>query len=260
MTILKVLATLLTTYRTPVHPLGSLNTRNVFKVIDPDFCRDFAQIQASSQQQQLTYKAVFGGDTAPAYRRRSGVEFSVTITIFHNYEPVLEQQVYFLQRFPKSFEPRFQGTADEDASAKRGLPTATPSDSISVSQRDPRLWAAFCKDYNPIHISPMLAKAFGLKTVIAHGNHVAARLVEQLRSKAGGEPATTAQRSIWREDRPYTIETRFLKPMLLPAQLGVWWEDGQVSGSASGQRADFYVGKGGTVNMSGFVSEGVSSK
>lgn len=53
------------------------------------------------------------------------------------------------------------------------------SQSISVPKNIGKQYASLCKDYNPIHISSLLAKLFGFKRSIAHGMWISAAALSQ---------------------------------------------------------------------------------
>lgn len=78
-----------------------------------------------------------------------------------------------------------------------------------------RLPAGLGRDYrrvsgdpNPIHTSAFVARAFGFARPIIHGMWTHARLLAAVGSRV--PPA-------------YTVEVRFLKPVLLPSTVGAWW-------------------------------------
>jgi hypothetical protein len=78
-----------------------------------------------------------------------------------------------------------------------------------------RAFAGVSGDRNPIHLHPLLAKAFGFPSVIAHGRW------EQARSLAAAGVADADVRH---------IETHFRAPLLLPGRpLLRTWQDGQVT-------------------------------
>lgn len=70
-----------------------------------------------------------------------------------------------------------------------------------------RRYAAVSGDRNPIHLSPLAAKAFGFRRAIAHGMYTAARALADLGPAARGET--------------FAWEISFAKPVLLPSTIGV---------------------------------------
>jgi acyl dehydratase len=72
-----------------------------------------------------------------------------------------------------------------------------------------RRYAAVGGDHNPIHTSPIAAKLFGFPTVIAHGMFSAAAVLANIEARLP-------------EAVSYSV--RFGKPMVLPAQAGLYVE------------------------------------
>lgn len=90
---------------------------------------------------------------------------------------------------------------------------------LTLTRKDPWLWAAICKDYNPIHISAILAKSFGFQNQIAHGNHVVA-LVQTLVGRNTIESVIDTANSKTEHDST-SIVVKFLRPTLVPGQYDV---------------------------------------
>ena len=67
-----------------------------------------------------------------------------------------------------------------------------------------RRYARVSGDYNPIHLSKLSARLFGFRLPIAHGMWTMARCVSALCNDT---------------NRPMTLETRFLRPVSLPADV-----------------------------------------
>lgn len=202
---------LLADRRCPIKPLGAVNSRNIITFNRPYFVPPL-------QKQNLTYVAKFGSQHG--IRRKRGVEFSITIDVMSDGEKIIEMELWMLQFLSSSHEPRFKGVSQENVVKGEAV------SSICITAKDPELWAESCKDYNPIHVSQIGAKLFGFKNVIAHGNHVAALVLQET-----GVPTV-----------PFTLELDFLRPMLLPATfevLGAEHDDRKVFTvvSAAGQRA-----------------------
>ncbi len=73
-------------------------------------------------------------------------------------------------------------------------------------------FALLTGDFNPIHWIPLAARAAGFKRPILHGFGTLACAVE----------AVTRNRLAGRIDRITSVDVRFLKPLVLPAKLGVF--------------------------------------
>lgn len=67
-----------------------------------------------------------------------------------------------------------------------------------------RRYASVSGDRNPIHMHPLSARAFGFPRAIAHGMWTQARCLAQLEG---------------RTPEAFTVDARFLKPVLLPARV-----------------------------------------
>jgi acyl dehydratase len=211
----------------PIKPFGAVNTRNTFRFNNPSALRDWATLAAASKLGHISYSAQFGGSTLLGSRQKRGVEFCITVDVMHGKDKILQQELWFLQFLPRSFKPLFQETLREQTQVHvvEGHHSTTKSQDrvLRLSGRDPIRWAATSKDYNPIHVSPIGAKLFGFRSVIAHGNHVIALAVQQLvDGKADVEKAAKAL--IWEIDAPCEIEVKFLRPTTLPASLTVTWD------------------------------------
>ena len=129
-----------------------------------------------------------------------------------------------------------------------GIPSHS---TVTIPGNAPLRWAAITRDYNLIHVSSLAAKLFGFRSAIAHGNHVAALLVESCLSLAAEELATdcskqmsdhkdlTALMALWFGlasktfvgntdlEKETTMDVTFVKPVTpLPARLDVEWTEG----------------------------------
>ncbi|KAF7187480.1 hypothetical protein HII31_11220 [Pseudocercospora fuligena] len=214
----------------PIKPFGAVNTRNIIHFLQPAFCRDAARLQQVSDEGRLTYISSIGGEGSPGRRRKRGVEFCIIIEIYADNELLMQQQCWFLQFLPVSFEPRYR---PEDEPVKRN--DAVPEDSLKaefslpMTLQDALRWAATSKDYDGIHVSPLVAKLFGFQGALAHGNHVAALAVQQLRSTTASDANTSeaafkaTQNILWESDSPFTSDISFVRPAMLPAILAAQW-------------------------------------
>lgn len=88
----------------------------------------------------------------------------------------------------------------------KGVPPAPQPEAVWVLPGDTgRQFAAVSGDSNPIHMSALAAKAFGMPAAIAHGMYLKARCLSQLESEL-----TDA----------FTIEVSFKAPVVLPTKVG----------------------------------------
>lgn len=104
-----------------------------------------------------------------------------------------------------------------------------------------RRYARVSGDWNPIHLAGLLARPFGFPSAIAHGMWTVARCLGWL---AEGPPGPGAR-----------LEVRFLKPLLLPGQVGLHVE----APTESGDRAFWLVSSdGSTAHLKGLWNPGTS--
>ena len=89
---------------------------------------------------------------------------------------------------------------------------ATEVGRLRLSARAGLDFALLTGDFNPIHWIPLAAKAAGFKRPILHGFGTLACAVESI----------TRNRLAGRVDRIDSVDVRFLKPLVLPAKLGVY--------------------------------------
>ena len=211
----------------PIKPLGAVNTRNTFRYHDPVLCNDTTKLLQASKEGRLKVSARFGGPQNLGKRKKRGMEFSMIIEIRKHEEVLLTQELHFLQFLKSSQKPKFDpkqqseqiNDDDDDDAGQDSLETcALPRFDVTT----PRLWAASCGDYNPIHILPLAAVLFGFPSVIAHGNHIVALAVEEARLK--DRQRFDEAHQILYGRKPFTLDVRFIKPMVLPATFHVAWQ------------------------------------
>ena len=84
-----------------------------------------------------------------------------------------------------------------------------------LTRRDALDFAILTGDFNPIHWIPLAARASGFKSTILHGFAGMGRAVEGLaRALWGGDPHRLAE-----------LEVRFRRPLVLPADVGLYIDD-----------------------------------
>jgi acyl dehydratase len=221
----------LSSHACPIRPLGAVNTENRFEFEDPAFCRDRRAILSASKVGSLTYTCYFGGSRRPGRRHKRGVEFDILIELKRDEQVVLRQHLSFLQFLPRNHAPLFKQSSSGDSSttvSKDSKGNRTATSSIRITPSDTLHWAASCGDYNPIHVSALAAKLFGFSSVIAHGNYGVALAVQDLMSSRGtdddADPLKQKTADLFSsQQRRFELEVKFVKPMLLPAELIVHW-------------------------------------
>lgn len=108
--------------------------------------------------------------TASSRFRPQGLEFDMLTTFETNEQIVWSCTSTFLKR--GKFNREDSQCPNEDIFVK--LENKDDNPKIDVPRNIGRQYAGLCKDYNPIHISVLLAKLFGFRRTIAHGMWVSA--------------------------------------------------------------------------------------
>lgn len=194
----------------PVRPLGSVKVRHRFEILDVDACRSLFENSGPDATKTLVLLSKF---PRSARRVRKGVEVDIEVTMVErpsnagrrnqstgDSRSIFRQEMTILQfvkwrgktRAPLQPlpTPPIGGDNSESLASQTSVsssarpveptwlekprPNSEPFTMARLSARSTRSWASFCKDYNPIHVSPLLARLLGLSGVIAHGNHIVA--------------------------------------------------------------------------------------
>lgn len=187
---------LLSSRLNPIMPFGAVNATNRFEFLKPDVLSD-------ALDDECAVEASFGGPNSPGRRVKRGIEFDIIITVTHPTHGVIFRQVAtILSMLPKSAKPEWVPT---EAKADEAW-TPQTSDVVKLAFSAPTKWAAVCKDYNPIHMSSVLARAFGFPGKIAHGNQVLACVMAKFENPQKG---------------PFAIDVAYKRPMTLPLDMDV---------------------------------------
>ena len=106
--------------------------------------------------------------------------------------------------------------SDQGSGSKRERPSEEPVREASAVWSVPddigRRYAAVSGDRNPIHMHPLSAKLFGMKTAIAHGMWTKAHALAQLEGELPDA---------------YTVDVRFKLPLFLPSKVAFsTWAEG----------------------------------
>jgi acyl dehydratase len=124
-----------------------------------------------------------------------GVQFSLRSQAHVGSELVWEEVSTNLSR----------GGGDPDTPAPSGPPSSSELPATAIWRLNGdlgRRYAAVSKDFNPIHIHALTARALGFKSAIAHGMWTKARCLAALGPEVPGT---------------FTIDVAFKRPILLPA-------------------------------------------
>lgn len=194
--------------RLPVSPLGAVNVRNRI-----EFHATF------DTDQPLTAHASVGGNDNLARVTRRGVELDIHIDVFaasSASQLVMRQIITILALGPSTPRSNAPPPAESlDRSQKDA--NYTSAGMIKMHSASPRAWCRVCGDYNPIHVSSLLARLFGFRGKIAHGNHVVAHTLHLVSSASG--PSLVREITDASKGRRWWIEMHFRRPMVLPLQL-----------------------------------------
>ncbi len=240
-----LMSILLANRNLPIHPFGAVNTRNTFTFLDPEACRYPTQVLDATRG--ITVSASLGGPSNPGRRVKRGIEFEIHFEVAALRRGDTSPTVIFKQvgavlaALPRDTKPLYRDLSstvavdgvgeDEEEDEKEPVWMSADGEIVELGMQAPKKWAALCRDYNPIHMSSILARAFGFPGKIAHGNHALARAVELI----ARDPArvmtpglTTADKAVLLLSRsddgketPSALEVRFKRPMVLPSRLGL---------------------------------------
>ena len=199
----------------PIVPLGSVNVRNKFEFLNPRLCHDAARglLKGLGAEARLL---------SPGRRVKRGIEFDVVIEVTTGKVDLVKDQIVFrqtitlLQFLPRNAEPKYSEERHREDGGNMPYGDISTYDvvdrKLDIDAEAPTLWATFCKDYNPIHVSTWAAKAFGFPGKIVHGNLVAGKAMVALAGIAGPLFA-----KMWSPDsKPSWIEVSFKRPMVVP--------------------------------------------
>lgn len=191
-----LMSIMLTNRNNPIMPFGCVNTKNRFEYLD-----------AKPPAGHYIVTATLGGDENLARRVKRGIEFDVVFVAKHAERgQVFRQVATVLAYLPSRHKPLYKAPEPKAAASGESEWKATKQDKVELKFNAPFDWAAVCKDYNPIHMSSGLAKAFGFPSKIAHGNHVLASFIH----KFGKLPT-----------KSFAIDVDFKRPMRLPLSMDV---------------------------------------
>lgn len=134
---------------------------------------------------------------------------------------IFRKVVNILQFLKKTVEPTWHESRKKKpsdlVSTKGDAFKPVAKEALHIEADAPSKWAAFCKDYNPIHVSAIAAKLFRFPGKVAHGNQVAASMIESI---AAG--AKTKTKDLWLDsDSASFMEVEFKRPMVVPLSLRV---------------------------------------
>ena len=245
----------------PLMPLGSVNVRNTFKWYPG---ADELLEGASEGKYRAVADAGGSDEGMRATRVKRGLEWSTVIRIIRLSDDVRKMAVDSTsaeERGETVFEftftslnaiPKHQLALTPSIPSSSGKAILEETDWIidpeplKIKDEDPSLYASLSRDYNPIHMSTILAKLFGFKRKIAHGNLVvalacqraAASTVPDTEGMEHGDNARlyhakTAFAALLNEKDGSVLHMAFKRPVFVPSVVRLRW-------SADGTRAEVY--------------------
>ncbi|KAI9636085.1 uncharacterized protein MKK02DRAFT_26867 [Dioszegia hungarica] len=219
----------------PIKPLGAVNVRNTFVFHRPDL-----QSGRKEDGKDLRAEAKMGGEKMLGRRMKRGVEYDTLIEVFEagdTASPGQKRPIFSftfttlsLVRLPSS-APLYAGAVASASMEPAWYDDPTPL-SLPTSST-PLGWASLSKDYNPIHVSPFLARLFGFKRNIAHGNLIVGIVMDRATSVPRadkGNRARAALGRLWSSDqmKPSWLVVEFKRPVFVPSSPKVRWSEGGV--------------------------------
>lgn len=207
---------LLARWDCPVDPVGSVNVRNRFELHDSQgitsALHQALELPSHDTSSGLVVHARLE-QQAKAVKR--GWEIKIIVDLKRSQEggveSVLYRQAFTMLQFAKHKIPP---SVDPSANTAMDETLEHLNSSLTLTAREPLLWANLSKDHNPIHTSSFAARLLGFKGRIAHGNHVVAKTISAI------EGEISSSQGKW-------MEVEFKRPVFVPAQLEIARVPGQ---------------------------------
>lgn len=193
---------LLSKQNCPMDPVGGVNVRNRFEIVNPVVLeRKMREVMGPAAEGEVRDQGWRVKTRLDSNLKKVKRGWEVTIVV----ELVLDTDVLYRQFF--TFLQFAKHSTPPSTDSKYQDPEMTSTTSIRLTSNDPHLWATLSKDYNPIHFSSLLAKLFGFKSKIAHGNHVLAKGLARL-------DGLDVEGLTW-------MDVEFRRPAFIPSELDV---------------------------------------
>lgn len=243
-----LLLLLLASSSSSILPFGAVNTKNRFEFLRPEACRRLA---SSANSSRYVAVARFGGDLK-GVRVKRGMEFDVSIEVIDSTKKgddrvIFRQMISTLQFMSPKAKP--MPSKEVERRDEAAFIASGDVKELKLNTQAPSRWARCCKDYNPIHMSSLAARAFGFPGKIAHGNHVVALMMESTRSTSTQSKTGACDEIWWTGDRAFFLEIAFRRPMILPITLSVLTDEG--SGMAKSKPINFQVARKDKIHVTG---------
>ncbi|KAF4549886.1 Hypothetical protein D9617_19g101910 [Elsinoe fawcettii] len=210
----------------PIRPLGAVNVSNRIELIDVDACRQFVSDGVHDNAAVgPTYRILA---SLPAFSTvvKRGLQTDVVVSIIGKSSTGLsdassEEEIFRLVFTMLEFRAQTRHRERLPESGKPGNDSGLNGANLvsngpfSMSGSDPATWARICKDYNFIHFSGLIARLFGMKARIAHGNHVVAKAIDRLDALEIARSRASHTKAMSR------LTIRFKQPVPIPSRLVV---------------------------------------
>ncbi|OCF55335.1 hypothetical protein L486_07450 [Kwoniella mangroviensis CBS 10435] len=166
----------------PIDPIGSVNVRNKFTLIDLPRCQQTLQNTLDNESKPGPGLIAMAKLDQNVRKVKRGWKFTIIVELLldqtgtdtGNGSAIYKQEFTMLEFHKHPQQPSIPP------------PNATTSINIGsigmfdIGEEEPWNWARISKDYNPIHTSSTAAKLLGFKSTIAHGNHIVSKAIQQL--------------------------------------------------------------------------------
>jgi hypothetical protein len=171
----------------PIPLMGIVHIRNTFDTLKPMPADAAYEVRAALTDGRRTHQ---------------GVEFDILTEYTDDSGEVVHRAL---------MTPLFR--MKSDAAKPKGKPAPAPVAlaeyrSFDVPADMGRQYAPVGGDFNPIHLHPLTAKAFGFPRAIAHGMWSVAKVAGLLEAARGGQAATH-------------LDVQFKQPLLLPGKVSL---------------------------------------
>ncbi|KAF2227181.1 hypothetical protein BDZ85DRAFT_245793 [Elsinoe ampelina] len=204
---------LLARKRSPIRPLGAVNVSNRAEMIDVAACRRLVldtDVESGGAAWSYTISA-----SLPKHAQivKRGIQTNLVVSIIEETTEHGKREIYRLTftmlEFRKQARRAHANGKESVNQLDHSINASIDVGSFKMTHADPSNWARICKDYNFIHFSTLVARLFGMKGRIAHGNHVVAKAIEVIGTQTGSEIPQEGRR----------LEMRFKRPVLIPSRL-----------------------------------------
>ncbi|WVW83158.1 hypothetical protein I302_105176 [Kwoniella bestiolae CBS 10118] len=205
---------LLSKVNCPIDPVGSVNVRNRFELLDPSLCQKSLEDSIQGKKVDLVARSRLDKDVKKVKR---GWEFTIIVELLFKGEAIYRQEFTSLQFHKHPVPPGVHNRSQDIA--------VEPIGEFSIGEKEPSTWAKLSKDYNPIHTSDIAARLLGFRKKIAHGNHVVAKAIYESSDKLRAMEVGKGKK-IW-------MEVELKRPITIPSELEIKVSDG---GSEKGKQ------------------------